>query len=77
MRDRDQEQSNLSLHCLSRPLRTPTLLQMEVSIKMDTVKSGWSIVFIEGSQFIYFKICLFGLKFYIPVNSDGHVETVS
>ena len=30
-----------------------TLLRaMEVSIKFDTVKSGWSIVYNEGSRFI-------------------------
>ena len=26
--------------------------QMEISIKFDTVKSGWSIIYIEGSQVI-------------------------
>ena len=30
---------------------------MEFPIKFDTVKSGWSIVFIEGSQVIILKKC--------------------
>ena len=29
----------------------------ENSIKFDTVKSGWSIVYIEGSPVIIFKSC--------------------
>ena len=28
---------------------------MEISIKFDTVKSGWSTVYIEGLQVIIFK----------------------
>ena len=28
---------------------------MEFSIKLDTIKSGWSIVYIEGSQVIISK----------------------
>ena len=32
----------------NKPLKGP----MEFSIKFDTVKSGWSIVYIEGSQVI-------------------------
>ena len=36
---------------------------MEFPIKFDTVKSGWSIVYIEGSQIIIFKtIIIFSLK---------------
>ena len=33
---------------------------MELPIKFDTVKSGWSIVYIEGSQIIISKyiVCL-------------------
>ena len=32
---------------------------MEFSIKFDTVKSGWSIVYIEGSQVIISKNVVF------------------
>ena len=32
---------------------------MVFSIKVDTVRSGWSIVYIEGSQVIMFKNILF------------------
>ena len=32
---------------------------MEFSIKFDTVKSGWSIVYIEGSKVIISKIIVF------------------
>ena len=37
-----------------------TLLRaMEVSIKFDTVKSGWSIVYTEGSRVIISKKMLY------------------
>ena len=36
---------------------------MEFSIKFDTVKSEWSIIYIEGSQVIIFKkYCIFSMK---------------
>ena len=60
---------------------------MGFSIKFDTVKSGWSIVYIERLQVIISKniiflslkidFVLFGLKLNIQVNSYGHVGTVS
>ena len=39
---------------------------MDFSIKFDTVKSGWSIVYIEGSQVIISK-----KKYCISFNEDG------
>ena len=36
---------------------------MEFPIKLDTVKLGWSIVYIEGPQVITYKTyCIFSLK---------------
>ena len=35
---------------------------MEFPIKFDTVESGWSIVYIEGSQVIIFIIVFLSLK---------------
>ena len=35
---------------------------MECSIKLDTVKLGWSIVYIEGSQVIISKKCIIFLS---------------
>ena len=49
--------SDLGLHCLPMSLKKSLGLNMltlcvpiEFSIKFDTVKSGWSIVYIEGSH---------------------------
>ena len=48
---------------------------MEVPIKCDTVKSGWSIVYIEGSQVMIFKkYCFFSLKIdFVSANSAFHL----
>ena len=48
---------------------------MEYSIKFDTVKSGWPIVYIEGPQVIIFKIYYISLKIdLVLVNSAEQNE---
>ena len=44
---------------------------MKISIKQHAMKSGWSIVYIEGSQVIILKIyCIVSLKInFVLVNS--------
>ena len=54
-----------------------TLLRLMVfSIMFDTVKPGWSIVYIEGSQVIISKNIVFlSLKIdFVLANSDGSDE---
>ena len=41
---------------------------MEFPIKFDTVKSGWSIIFIEGSQVIIFRKILYYNVFSLKIN---------
>ena len=46
---------------------------MEFSIKLHTIKSGWYIVYIEGSQVIISKILYFFLGrsiFYLAKSAD-------
>ena len=43
---------------------------MEFPIKFDIVMTGWSLVYIEGSQVIIFKKIFLSLKIYfVPANS--------
>ena len=49
---------------------------MEFPIKFDTVKSGWSIIYIEGSQVIILKnfVFLFLKTHFVLANSAGPNE---
>ena len=42
---------------------------MECPIKFDTIKSGWSIVYIEGTQVIISKMNLLKIDFVLATSS--------
>ena len=61
----------LHYHIISLTLLRP----MEFSIKFDTVKSGWSIVYIEGSQVISKTDYIsFSEDDFVSANSADHDE---
>ena len=46
------------------------LKPIEYSVKIDTVKSGWSIIYVAGSQVIYFKKILY-IDFVLANSADS------
>ena len=50
-------------------------IPMDFSITLHTIKSGWSIVYIEGSHVMIFKKIFISLKFFfVLVNSSDPDE---
>ena len=66
----------LNLNQKTRELILTLFIPMEISIKFDTVKSGWSIVYIEGLLVITFKnIAFLSMKIkFVLANSAYHDE---
>ena len=60
---------------ISASRSNPKCKPIDLSIKLDTVKTGWSIVHIKGSQVIISKIYCISLKIgFVSANSEDPDE---